>query len=166
MDNAKKISIALILIAIALGLFGIWLKTYNDRITEEQINESGSCYLQDGTCLHATSDMILYSMFAISVFLAALGFYLGTRVPAKSAGTEHPVKKSEIEMPKSLSPEAKQVYDFIAQSNGAVLQGEIIAKTGMNKVKVSRVLDKLEMLGIIERRRHGMSNMVVLKKSS
>jgi uncharacterized membrane protein len=33
----------------------------------------------------------------------------------------------------------------------------------MNKVTVSRTLDKMEMMGVIERRRHGMSNLVILK---
>jgi hypothetical protein len=51
----------------------------------------------------------------------------------------------------------------IAQSDGVMLQSDIVEKSGMQKVKVSRVLDKMEARGIIERRRRGMSNVVMLR---
>jgi len=57
----------------------------------------------------------------------------------------------------------RKIFDIITQ-DGAILQGELVTKSGMDKVKVSRILDKLEMQGLVERRRHGMSNLVVLKK--
>jgi uncharacterized membrane protein len=44
-----------------------------------------------------------------------------------------------------------------------LFQAELIEKTDFNKVKVSRILDKLEGKGLIERRRRGMTNLVLLK---
>ena len=79
MENNKKIGILMISIAIILGIFGAWLKTYNDALAQMQVNQTGSCYLSDGTCLHATSDAILYSALAIAIALAAIGTYLLTR---------------------------------------------------------------------------------------
>jgi uncharacterized membrane protein len=69
-----------------------------------------------------------------------------------------------METPKTLGGDAKRIFEIVKDSNGAVLQGEIVTKSGLDKVKVSRILDKLEMQGLIERRRHGMSNLVVIKK--
>jgi uncharacterized membrane protein len=56
-----------------------------------------------------------------------------------------------------------QVYKIIADENGMVFQNKIIEKTGFTKVKVSRILDTLEHKGLLERRRRGMSNVVVLR---
>ena len=33
----------------------------------------------------------------------------------------------------------------------------------LNKVKITRILDKLEGMGILERKRRGMTNVVILK---
>jgi uncharacterized membrane protein len=62
-----------------------------------------------------------------------------------------------------LEGEEAQVYKIIADENGMVFQNKIIEKTGFTKVKVSRILDTLEHKGLLERRRRGMSNVVVLR---
>ena len=175
MDNVKKIGLLMVAIAVIVVVFGLWVKTYNDKIAWLQTNQTGSCYLPDGTCLHATSDIIFYSSLGIALFLAALGFYLLLkknepkkviikRMQNGKAERQNEKATKEIEAPKTLNPETKNIFDLIVSSNGAILQGELVAKSNMDKVKVSRILDKLEMLGLIERRRHGMSNLVVLKK--
>ncbi len=172
MDNVKKVGMALVVIAIAIGLLGYWIKSYNDKIAQVQVNETGRCYLPDGTCLHATSDSLLYATTGIAIFLVVLGVYLLLRkkespkvVVKKIIGKPTAEKKEkQIEAPNNIGPELKQIFDIISSSGGAILQGEIVSKSGMDKVRVSRILDKLEMLGLVERRRHGMSNMVVLKK--
>jgi uncharacterized membrane protein len=63
----------------------------------------------------------------------------------------------------NLTNEEKKVFEKIIEAQGSVFQSEIIDKTNFNKVKVSRILDKLEGLGLIERRRRGMTNIVILK---
>jgi uncharacterized membrane protein len=172
MRASKIIGISLIIISIAVIGFGIWLKSYNDKIAQVQVNESGSCYLPDGTCIHAISDTMLYLSVGIAIVLAIIGAYIFLRkeplISAKVQTKSVDHVNSEENLPtnaKNLSSENKIIYDLVVQSNGAILQGELIKKSGMDKVKVSRVLDKLEMLGLIERRRHGMSNLVVLKKT-
>jgi len=166
MDNLKRIGIVLIIVGVIVGIFGYWLKSYNDSIAQVQLNETGTCYLPNGTCLHATSDSIFYVTTAIAIFLVALGTYLILMKggPHTTKKIESVIEKKPIAETGKLSPELRQIYDVIIQSNGAILQGEIVSKSGMDKVKVSRLLDKLEMLGMIERRRHGMSNLVVVKK--
>ncbi len=72
-------------------------------------------------------------------------------------------KKRASESVKSLSEEEKSVYEIIKSSDGLAFQNDIIKKTGFSKVKVSRILDRLETKGLTERRRRGMANVVVLK---
>jgi len=65
---------------------------------------------------------------------------------------------------KSLQADEKKVYDLIVDADGFMFQNDLMNKTGFSKVKISRILDKLEMKGIVERRRRGMANIVVLKE--
>ncbi len=69
--------------------------------------------------------------------------------------------RKEINM-NELSREEKQIYELINESK-AVFQSDIIEKLSINKAKVTRVLDKLENKGLIERKRRGLTNVVVLK---
>ena len=49
------------------------------------------------------------------------------------------------------------------QENNAVFQADLMEKLQIGKVKTTRLLDKLEAKQIIERKRRGMNNIVVLK---
>ncbi|MEM4554969.1 MAG: MarR family transcriptional regulator [Candidatus Anstonellaceae archaeon] len=63
----------------------------------------------------------------------------------------------------SLSLEEKKIIDILKENDGSVFQSDIKNKLGYSKVKVTRLLDKLEQKGIIERKRRGMANLVLLK---
>jgi uncharacterized membrane protein len=63
----------------------------------------------------------------------------------------------------NLNENEKLVLDKLFKSNGIIFQSNLVKKTGFTKVRITRILDKLENKGIIERRRHGMTNKVILK---
>lgn len=63
----------------------------------------------------------------------------------------------------SLSSEEKKVLDLLIEHEGSVFQSEIVSKISLTKVKVTRILDRLEGRGLIERKRRGMTNVVILK---
>lgn len=60
-----------------------------------------------------------------------------------------------------LRPEDKQVLKLL-QEQGAIFQGDLIERTGFSNAKVTRIVDRLEGRGIAERKRRGMTNVVVL----
>ncbi len=57
----------------------------------------------------------------------------------------------------------RKIVRIIADEGGTLFQSQLVEMSGFSKSKVSIVLDRLEARGILERRRHGMSNVVVLK---
>ncbi len=57
----------------------------------------------------------------------------------------------------------RMLVQIVADEEGTIFQSQLVEKSGFSKSKVSLVLDRLEARGILERRRHGMSNAVVLK---
>lgn len=63
----------------------------------------------------------------------------------------------------SLKEEEKQIMELLIDSDGTMFQSDIVDKTEYSKVKVTRLLDKLEGRNLIERRRRGMTNIVILK---
>lgn len=61
-----------------------------------------------------------------------------------------------------LKPEEKNVLQIISK-NKAAFQADLIEKTGFGKAKMTRTIDRLEGKGLVERKRRGMTNIVVLK---
>ncbi len=55
------------------------------------------------------------------------------------------------------------LVQILADEGGTIFQSQLVEMSGFSKSKVSLVLDRLEARGVLERRRHGMSNAVVLK---
>ena len=75
------------------------------------------------------------------------------------------VKEKQVKKEYNLSEltkEEKQIFSMV-EENGTIFQADLIDKTGFGKAKVTRILDRLEGQGFIERKRRGMTNVVVLK---
>lgn len=71
-------------------------------------------------------------------------------------------KRKKIDFSK-LDKEEKKVVDLLLKENGTIFQAELMEKLSIGKVKATRLLDKLEAKQIIERKRRGMNNIVVLR---
>lgn len=62
-----------------------------------------------------------------------------------------------------LSSEEKSIVILLEENEGSLYQSILVKETGLSKVKITRILDGLEGKGIIERKRRGMTNIVILK---
>ena len=165
MDKMHKyISILLLVISLLLGGFAFYNKVLSDELAVKIQNQTGSCII-DGTCLHdqSNSNFIILSIVSILVFGSGLFILLKNYRKKKTIRSEKKVKVHASSKLPNVSGEARKLHEILVDSGGSVLQGELVSKSGMTKVKVSRLLDRMEMQGLIERRRHGMSNLVVLK---
>jgi uncharacterized membrane protein len=129
------------------------------------------------TCTHGPSCTMYstitaqtYLSLAIAGIVLVIGIFLifskeDQRVVIKKV---HPLKSLE---PKkydkksldNLNSEEKIIMNFLLENKGNMFQSDIIEKTKLNKVRVTRLLDSLEAQGFIERKRRGMANIVVLK---
>ncbi len=99
--------------------------------------------------------------FLVSV-IAMIGIVLATIKPEqKIIIRKVKEKKAEINT-KDLSNEEKQILQILVKEK-TMFQAELIEKTQMNKAKITRILDRLDNKGIIERKRRGLTNIVVLK---
>ena len=97
-------------------------------------------------------------MLLIMVFGVYLIFF------SKEETTNLKLKKSERDkIIKTLKDDEKQVFEKLIEEEGTIFQSELVEKTKFSKVKITRILDKLEGRGLVERKRRGMTNIVILK---
>jgi len=169
-----------ILFIVFAVLFGVILFAYDQTLSKIAAN---SCSTEEANCPHAqeanAERIVIAAEFIVIVILLALLLWRNNKQEPSSApltkqapieeGAEEPTpKKSEARLfapvdLSSLDSEEKRAYDIIKDKGGSVFQSDIIRETGFTKVKVSRILDKLENRGVLERKRRGMANIIVLK---
>jgi len=93
--------------------------------------------------------------------------YLFLMPESKSAEVMTAAKKEKWEKNLSnirdLNENAQKIYALLIANDGIMAQSDIVAKTGISKVSVTRALDTLEGKDLIERKRRGMGNIIYLR---
>ena len=110
----------------------------------------------------------------IMVFVIIIGIYLIFFGIEEKIITKVKTIKQQIEPKKmtkenyqkvmsDLSDDEKLIFEKIVEAEGTIFQSDLVDKLNLAKVKVTRLLDKLEGKGLVERKRRGMTNVVILK---
>ena len=97
--------------------------------------------------------------FGISFLIIGSGAYL-VWSPAVKKEDNPKVHKIDIS---AFDEDEKKIYELVSAKEGSAYQSDLIKELNISKVRMSRILDRLEGKGIIERKRRGMTNVVVLK---
>jgi uncharacterized membrane protein len=118
------------------------------------------------TCeMNKTITQQTYLSLAIVAVIILVSLFLIISKPkekiiVKTLKQKTPKKEFDLS---GLRKEDKQVFDLI-QSSKTIFQADLIEKLQFGKAKMSRILDRLENKNLIERKRRGMTNVVVLKE--
>ena len=72
-------------------------------------------------------------------------------------------KKKKLDLG-GLDKKEKDLVKLLQKENGGMFQADLMEKMEIGKVKTTRLLDKLEAKQIVERKRRGMTNIVVMKE--
>ncbi|HQM95297.1 MAG TPA: MarR family transcriptional regulator [Methanofastidiosum sp.] len=154
------------LIIFVAMLMGFIIYAFNRAMTEIV---NASCEHGSSCPMWGTIDFQTNVSIAIMSFVIIIGLYLIFFGKEEKRITEEEIRNISIkkenyeEVLKTLTDEEKTVFESIIDSNGTIFQSDLTDKTNFNKVKVTRILDKLEGRGLIERRRRGMTNVVIIK---
>ncbi len=78
-------------------------------------------------------------------------------------------KKERKELTKSVidtmtTPEEKLVIKELEEADGELMQSELVKKTNLSKVKVHRIIKRLEQLKIVSKYPYGITNKIKLEK--
>ena len=148
-----------VLVIILIVLFNSTMKSFVDE----------TCSLEHGSScpMYAAISKQTYLALGVVGLLIIVSFALIFSKPQKEIIIQ--TKTIEKKAPKKtydltdLKPEEKQVFELI-QNNKAIFQSDLIEKTQFGKAKMTRIIDRLEGKNFVERKRRGMTNVVVLKE--
>ena len=148
-----------IVIGIIISIFNIALK----NIVGQTCSHGGSCTMYDTIAAQT------WLSLAIAGIVLVIGLFLIFSKEETKIITK--IKKQKIEVERKRKPidytkldkDEKIIVKNIEQADGTIFQSDLVEKSGFSKVKVSRILDRLEGRQLIERKRRGMTNVVVLK---
>lgn len=159
---------------IVLGvaaLIGFIIFSFNRALT----NIVNTACTHGPSCpMWGTIDFQTNVSIGIMIFVVIIGLYLIFFGKEEKIVTKIKTIKPQVEAKKiskenyqkilnKLNTDEKLVFEKIIEAEGAIFQSDLVDKTKFSKVKVTRILDKLEGRGLIERRRRGMTNVVILK---
>lgn len=161
--NQQKIGLIILTVSIlVLGLL-LFFKFQTDqqmlsRCDESCSNKAVGCSLD--SCPYHQGSNFSWIVGAISIlvaFLGGTGLYLA--LPQR---TEKIIEEKEYDL-SSLLDNEKKVFFFIKDHKEGIYQSLITKELPLSKVQVTRLLDKLESLDLIERKRRGLTNLVRVK---
>lgn len=167
-QNEKTFGYVLIMFSIVLFIVLAFIKTQIDRqssivcqLYSENNKDMAECPVhgRNSTFLTNVSWMMVVA-FGIDFLIFGVGIYLAFFY--KQFSKEPKKELKDIDLSK-LDEDEKKVYEIIKAKNGSAYQSDLIKETNFSKVKMSRVLDRLEAKDVLERRRRGMTNIIVLK---
>ncbi|HLA23291.1 MAG TPA: MarR family transcriptional regulator [Candidatus Nanoarchaeia archaeon] len=159
MEN-KNVGYLLLGISILI-IFIIFI--FNNAIKE--FGEKNCALIQEGLFCptHSAVNQQTYLSLVVVGLLVLVALFLIFSKPQERIIIRK-VGKRRVKIDTSeLKSEEKKILSLI-QENKAVFQADLIEKTGYGKAKMTRILDRLEGKGFVERKRRGMTNVVVLKE--
>jgi ribosomal protein S25 len=170
MDN-KRLGIILIIIGLLIAGSAFFIKHNEDVIINKFIYQEGTCFLADGTCLHADRNLTGYIVaWIISAILIALGLYLllfdkSQKAIISTLEKQKLVNETEEKLNilmKGLDEDEQKIIQAVKAQDG-ITQQTLRLRTDLHKSKLSIVLDRLEKKGLIKRVEKGKTKQVFLK---
>ncbi len=160
--NIKSIGIVLVIFSVILLSSLVLIKNGVDTESAALCEFYHEKNLDMNQCpAHKNNLSWLFTgLFGIVFLVLGIGVYLIFSLEKSNILPAKPIEKIQ---PDNLEEEEKRIFDSINQGSGSKYQSDLIRETGMSKVKITRILDKMESKGVIERKRRGMTNIVVLK---
>lgn len=166
MKSERVLGYSLISLSIILFIVLFSIKIQADKQANflcEEFHENkldmATCPVHQANSFWSNLSWMVTIAFGVDFLVFAVGMYIAFF--HKSASKE--LKKfKEIDLSK-MDEDEKKLYEILKIKDGSAYQSDLIKETGFSKVKVTRILDKLEAKDILERKRRGMTNIAVLK---
>jgi len=154
--NYRIVGIIIVIISLLIGFIIYSFNTALTDIVAESCSHGPTCPMW-GTIDFQTmlSLGIMIIILIVGIVLAIFGDKWFNKVSVKERDFSKEIKE--------MNSEEKAIFDKIVEANGSIYQSDLVTKTGLTKVKVTRILDKLEGKALIERKRRGMTNVILIK---
>lgn len=159
----RQLGIAILVLSIAVVALMITFKIQYD---ERQLNACAEVCGEEGvdscsvaSCpYHNSGNLGLIPLIA-SILVSGLG---GIGVYLLFSKGDKIIHEREYDL-SGLDEEEKKVFHMVKEKQEGIYQSQIVDSLDVSKVKVTRILDKLEQRELVERKRRGMTNVVVVR---
>lgn len=166
-QNEKILGYSLTAFSVVLFIVLAFIKTQFDSESAflcEKFHENkldmNQCPVHQANSTWNKISWVILMAFGISLLIFAVGVYIAFFYKSSAKNIKKEFKQIDAS---KLSDEEKKIYEIIKNKDGLTYQTDLIKETGFSKVKITRILDKLEAKDILERKRRGMTNIIVLK---
>lgn len=158
---------ALATVMLALSAFIVAIKLFQPASLNVYVSSSnGTETLTSIPGLYTFTDMLTVSLSMLFAGVSASYLLFSTRETP-----DQPVGQALLDerrtgweaLSKTLKEDEAKIYQAILDAGGIMNQGDIGGKVGLSKTTVSRTLELLESRGLVEKRRRGMGNIILLR---
>jgi putative component of membrane protein insertase Oxa1/YidC/SpoIIIJ protein YidD len=143
-----------VLVGIIALIFNIGLK----KIVGDTCTHGPTCSMYDTIAVQTWISLAIVGVILI------IGVVLMFIKPKEKVIVKTIREKKAKKDYSNLDKKEKEVVNLIVKEGNAMFQASLMEKLQIGKVGVTRLLDKLEAKQIIERKRRGMNNIVILKE--
>ena len=144
-----------VLMAVIVLLFNVALRD----IVATTCEHGPTCVMYDTISMQTNLSLVIAGLVLV------IGLFLifskeSERIVVRKV--KEKVRKKKISLV-GLDSVEKKAVGILQREGGAFFQKSVMEELGVGKVKMTRLVDKLEVRGIAERKRRGMNNIIVLK---
>ncbi len=154
--GVKNIGIFLLATGVILFLVAV---SFTETLIKANEVLHASCPLSAGICPYTGFPIQSAIAFALDLAILTSGLYLISN-SKRYEKTDAEGKRKFEGVINSLSGDDKKLFEMVVNEN-AVFQSDLVEKSDFPKAKVTRILDRLEARGLVERRRRGLTNVIM-----
>ena len=174
--DQKHIGIILLIVSVLIGSFVYMIQADSEKFANEFMAKEGTCFLDDGTCLHKEKLPLFIFGWAVSGVLLLFGIYLTFIDKTQKFMEEHQIKvssalenamKQEREKDEfkayisGFNEEEQKILRAIKDQDG-IKQSTLRYKTNISKTALSLILKEFEEKKIISRKPSGKTKEIYL----
>jgi uncharacterized membrane protein len=156
MEN-KNVGLLIIGISIVVAFLVLIFNLSLKSIIGETCSHGSSCSMYSTVSVQTGISLVITSI----IFL--IGIVILFAKPKEKLVIKNINKRGKKIDFSRLDDEESKVMRLIQKESGGMFQADLMEKMNFSKVKTTRILDKLEAKQLIERKRRGMNNIVILK---
>lgn len=156
----KNVGFLIVGIAIMIGVIILLFNSGLKTIVDQTCDHGTECAMHDTIALQTNLSLTIAGLvFIIGLFL--IFSKESERIIEKIVIRRIKEKRKKIDL-SGLDSDERKVIGILKRENGAFFQKSLMEELDVGKVKMTRMMDKLEAKQIIERKRRGMNNIIVL----
>ena len=154
----KSVGFLITGIALIMGFLVLLFNLGLRKIVAQTCSHGPDC------SMYGTIAIQTYVGLGLTAFVIVIGLFLIFSKPEEKIVIRKIKDKRKKLNLNGLEKDEKRIIESLQKENGGMFQRTLMEKLEIGKVKVTRLLDKLESKELIERKRRGMNNIVILRQ--